>query len=110
MMAKSGNIHCLSGGREYHFDGEWLPAHIVPMCYFPEEIGDDHVADNEVAIIPPNRAYIDGLVQERRNSSVLATGLRPSCTNPSISYSVEISGWINNYIYIKLHFIQIHIY
>ena len=30
--------------------------------------------------------YIDGLVQERRNSSVLAMELRLSCTNPSIWY------------------------
>ena len=29
--------------------------------------------------------YIDGLVQERRNSSALAMELRLSCTNPSIS-------------------------
>ena len=56
MMAKSGNIHCLSGGREYNFD-----------C---PKIGNDLVADNEVVIILSNRAYIDGLVQERRNSSV----------------------------------------
>ena len=28
--------------------------------------------------------YFDGLVQERRNSSVLAMELRLSCTNPSI--------------------------
>ena len=28
--------------------------------------------------------FIDGLVQERRNSSALATELRLSCTNPSI--------------------------
>ena len=31
-----------------------------------------------------NDAYIDGLVQERRNSSALAMELRLSCTNPSI--------------------------
>ena len=30
--------------------------------------------------------HIDGLVQERRNSSALAMELRLSCTNPSISY------------------------
>ena len=28
--------------------------------------------------------YIDGLVQERRNSSALAMELRLSCANPSI--------------------------
>ena len=36
--------------------------------------------------------YIDGLVQERRNSSALAMELRLSCTNPSIcimSYKPE---------------------
>ena len=31
---------------------------------------------------------IDGLVQERRNSSALAMELRLSCTNPSISWEV----------------------
>ena len=31
-------------------------------------------------------SYFDGLVQERRNSSVLAMELRLSATNPSISY------------------------
>ena len=30
------------------------------------------------------RSYIDGLMQERRNSSVLAMELRLSCTNPLI--------------------------
>ena len=30
------------------------------------------------------QAYIDGLVQERRNSSALAMELRLSCTNPSM--------------------------
>ena len=29
-------------------------------------------------------SYINGLVQERRNSSALAMELRISCTNPSI--------------------------
>ena len=33
---------------------------------------------------------IDGLVQERRNSSVLAMELRLSCTNPSIWCNMEI--------------------
>ena len=31
--------------------------------------------------------YIDGLVQERRNSSALAMELRLSCTNPSIPFT-----------------------
>ena len=30
-------------------------------------------------------AYVNGLVQERRNSSTLAVELRLSCTNPAIS-------------------------
>ena len=30
------------------------------------------------------RYHVDGLVQERRNSSALAMGLRRSCTNPSM--------------------------
>ena len=32
--------------------------------------------------------YIDGLMQERRNSIANALELRLSCTNPSISYLV----------------------
>ena len=39
-----------------------------------------------------NTGDIDGLVQERRNSSALAMELRLSCTNPSIS-SVILSTW-----------------
>ena len=34
------------------------------------------------------RSYIDGLVQERRNSIANALELRLSCTNPSIRSSV----------------------
>ena len=33
--------------------------------------------------------YIDGLVQERRNSSVLVIEMRLSCTNPSTCYSLQ---------------------
>ena len=36
--------------------------------------------------------YIDGLVQERRNSSALAMELRLSCTNQSICLATFISG------------------
>ena len=36
------------------------------------------------AIPPPHDVYIDGLIQERRDSSALAMELRLSCTNPSI--------------------------
>ena len=32
--------------------------------------------------------HMDGLVQEKRNSGVLAMELRPSCTNPSIYYLI----------------------
>ena len=35
--------------------------------------------------------HIDGLVQERRNSSALAMELRLACTNPSIYASVNQS-------------------
>ena len=67
--------------------------------------------------------HIDGLVQERRNSSALAMELRLSCTNPLIS-AIHISGsaqegsdlwspfnwhdytfitaWISNYIHYKV--------
>ena len=48
--------------------------------------------------------HIDGLVQERRNSSALAMELRLSCTNPSICAVVVIDvdfnwktlKWMNN--------------
>ena len=33
--------------------------------------------------------HIDGLVQERRNSSALAMELRLSCTNPSIRIAIN---------------------
>ena len=39
------------------------------------------------------RQYIDGLVQERCNSSALAMELRLSCTNPSICWQVNIKAW-----------------
>ena len=39
--------------------------------------------------------YIDGLLQERRNSSALAMKLRLSCTNPSIYYMNVNDVWIS---------------
>ena len=44
---------------------------------------------NTVIYWPIGLDYIDGLVQERRNSIVNALELRLSCTNPSI-YSASI--------------------
>ena len=41
-----------------------------------------------------SKAYFDGLVQERRNSSALAMELRLSCTDPSIWW--ENWGWFGN--------------
>ena len=41
--------------------------------------------------------YIDGLVQERRNSSALAMELRLCCTNPSICY------WLTKVTSMKLN-------
>ena len=43
--------------------------------------------------------YINGLVQERRNSNVLAMKLRLSCTNPSIrnGYFPGWSFWLSRY-------------
>ena len=35
------------------------------------------------------RQYIDGLVQERRNSSAFAMELRLSCINPSILFKIQ---------------------
>ena len=51
--------------------------------------------------------YIDGLVQERRNSSALAMELRLSCTNPSIwtCYSCTLystHSWLQRYISLAL--------
>ena len=40
-------------------------------------------------ILTSNHWYIDGLVQEKRNSSALAMELRLSCTNPSIWYCLK---------------------
>ena len=45
--------------------------------------------------------HIDGLVQERRNSSALAMGLRLSCTNPSIwiyqiMFIARVKAWISS--------------
>ena len=39
---------------------------------------------NGLGVLPVMRKHIDGLVQERRNSSALAMELRLSCTSPSI--------------------------
>ena len=44
-------------------------------------------------LVKPAGFYIDGLVQEKRNSSALAMELRLSCTNPSMwmmSYKPEV--------------------
>ena len=38
---------------------------------------------------------IDGLVQERRNSSALAMVLRLSCTNPSKCYLLLSFNWMD---------------
>ena len=43
-----------------------------------------HSNDQFQVPIMYGRAHVDGLVQERRNSSVLAMELRLSCTNPAI--------------------------
>ena len=40
-------------------------------------------------VIWKNQTYIDGLVQERRNSIANALELRLSCTNPWISYNTH---------------------
>ena len=44
--------------------------------------------------------HIDGLVQERRNSSALAMELRLSCINPS-TWSCHNNYWINTFIKIQ---------
>ena len=49
------------------------------------------------------RGHINGFVQERRNSSALATELRLSCTNPSIfqyypeNREVSITMWATQF-------------
>ena len=42
-------------------------------------------------LLRPGDAYIDGLVQERRNSSALAMELRLSCTNSLIGLGNGLS-------------------
>ena len=37
----------------------------------------------------PERRHVDGLFQDRRNSSALAMELRRSCTNPSVCNSIQ---------------------
>ena len=44
-------------------------------------------------IAAPIKLHIDGLVQERRNSSTLAMELRISCTNPSILQHILLKGF-----------------
>ena len=48
------------------------------------QIPRNDIADNISMMEWQNKLYIDGLVQERRNPSALATELRLSCTYPSI--------------------------
>ena len=43
-----------------------------------------NISSGIIRTIAVFQAHIDGLVQERRNSSALAMELRLSCTNPSI--------------------------
>ena len=50
--------------------------------------------------------FIDGLAQERRNSSALAMKLRLSCTNPSLWWKVHV-GPIHKDRTMILHFIWI---
>ena len=45
------------------------------------------------ALLWPDRAHIDGLVQERHNSSALAMELRLSCINPSICHHQGPMSW-----------------
>ena len=49
----------------------------------PHEVSSIHKLDDLFVVYLNN---IDGLVQERRNSSALAMELRPSCTDPSICW------------------------
>ena len=51
-------------------------------------------------VLQLNVQYIDGLMQERRNSSALAMELRLSCMNPSI-WQCYITEYIENKIWIK---------
>ena len=54
----------------------------------------------DISYISTMNWYINGLVQERRNSSALAMELRLSCTNPSISYN-HIKAEHNNTVWRK---------
>ena len=53
------------------------------ICVVWPEYVDFAIVMNEV-MIAWKQHHIDGLVQERRNSSALAMELRLSCTNPSV--------------------------
>ena len=44
-----------------------------------------------------NECHVDGLVQERRNSTALAMKLRLSCTNPSMyGFQLHLNGGYSN--------------
>ena len=53
-----------------------------------------------------DKHYINGLVQERRNSSALAMELRLSCINPSIWYEGVRPVWNDTRLYINLALIS----
>ena len=79
------NIH-----RRYHvcLNGYWAPSR-KDNCIYHEAI---IVAAGNLPM-----AYIDGLVQERRNSSALAMELRLSCTNTSILSTASVERMLINF-------------
>ena len=62
---------------------KWFIYQQKPIMICHRLLKFNFVEDIVHLVLQPNQ-YIDGLVQERRNSSALAMELRLSCTNPSI--------------------------
>ena len=64
-----------------------------------EQLGDIITQSNGRMCCHSQQQQIDGLVQERRNSSVLAMELRPSCTNPSGYPSIHNRAYQNHHFF-----------
>ena len=88
----------------------WFETLSLPLwrhCNEAPKTNDDQI--HQCVYVSPWGPYIDGLVQERRNSSALAMELRLFCTNPSIYSHGIISVWISNRMLTKLWYeILIH--
>ena len=54
------------------------------LCLMDSWMGQWIITKYRISIYTDGRRHVDGVVQERRNSSALAMELRLSCTNPSM--------------------------